>query len=237
MEAVLRITPPRALSISRPAACAAQKAPLRLVATTWSHCSAAMSSAGFRTLSPALLTSTSRSPTSSKACCTWSRSLTSQAMPPGPGRRARTMTSAPSSRNRCAVAAPMPLEPPVTTTLLPARPFIRRPPSSSLRAARVCAAGTIVSHRERGPLHRRGERHARLLRPRARRAVRRRRAHRARRRRQRPGDPRAPGQAGAADGGGGQHRPRRPALRPSVGGQRRDRRACTCSSATSAPTS
>ena len=42
----------------------------------------------------------------------------------GPGLRARMTTSQPSSRKRCAVAAPMPLVPPVTTTRLPARPFI-----------------------------------------------------------------------------------------------------------------
>src|SRR5674476_1132233 len=79
-----------------------------------------MSTAGLRTLTPALFTTTSRSPTCSKAASTCRRSLTSQGITPEPGVRARTTTSQPSSRKRCAVAAPIPLVPPVTTTRPPA---------------------------------------------------------------------------------------------------------------------
>ena len=76
---------------------------------------------------PALLTTTSGVPTWAKAASTWARSPTSQAMPPGEGWRDRSKTVQPSSRKRATVAAPMPLLPPVTTTVLPERPFMGAP--------------------------------------------------------------------------------------------------------------
>src|SRR5665647_3186744 len=137
------MTPPAPSSIRRAAAWATQKAPLRLVASTWSHWSGEMSMAGLRTLTPALFTRTSRSPTCSKAASTCSRWPTSQGITPGPGVRARTTTSEPSSRKRCAVAAPIPLVPPVTTTRLPARPLIA--PSLTLRPPAVRLYPTHMS--------------------------------------------------------------------------------------------
>ncbi len=113
--------PPPAGSILAAAACAVQNAPLRLVPITWSHCSGPMSAAGLRSLIPALAMSTSSAPISANAASTCARSLTSHGITSGPGVRATTTTSQPSSRNRCTVAAPMPLVPPVTTTRLPAR--------------------------------------------------------------------------------------------------------------------
>src|SRR5665647_1791206 len=52
------------------------------VASTWSHWSGQMSMAGLRTLTPALFTRTSRSPTCSKAASTCRRSPTSQGITP-----------------------------------------------------------------------------------------------------------------------------------------------------------
>ena len=62
---------------------------------------------------------------------------TSQGSTSGPLRRARMTTSQPSSRKRWAVAAPIPLVPPVTTTRLPARPFIAYLPFSPPRERRL----------------------------------------------------------------------------------------------------
>ena len=61
------MTPPPPRSMRRAAACATQNAPLRLVATTCSHWSAPMSTAGLRTLTPALSMSTSSEPICAKA--------------------------------------------------------------------------------------------------------------------------------------------------------------------------
>ena len=84
----------------------------------------------------------------SKAASTCSRSPTSQVMTPGPERRARMKTSQPSSRKRCAVAAPMPLVPPVMTTRLPASPFIAPPvarPSAPLSVERRLITATTIA--------------------------------------------------------------------------------------------
>ena len=83
-------------------------------------------------------------PISLKAASTWAKSPTSQAMPPTDGWRERSVTMQPSSRNRPSAAAPMPLLPPVTTTVLPARPFMR-----AILPARATGAASPMPPRRR----------------------------------------------------------------------------------------
>src|SRR3954464_14971470 len=115
--------PQRALSMSSSARRVQWKAPLRLTSTTRSHSSADMRIARPSSRPPALLTSTStgpkRSRTASKAAATCSESetsaLTSEPLP----LRDSVATFQPPSRRRCAIAAPIPREPPVTSAQPP----------------------------------------------------------------------------------------------------------------------
>jgi hypothetical protein len=68
----------------------------------------------------------SSSSTRAKARSTWAESATSQTTLPATSSSEIVATCAPSSRKRRAVASPIPLVPPVTTTRLPASPFSGR---------------------------------------------------------------------------------------------------------------
>src|SRR5665647_3597551 len=132
------MTPPAPSSIRRAAAWATQKAPLRLVASTWSHWSGEMSMAGLRTLTPALFTRTSRSPTCSKAASTCSRWPTSQGITPGPGVRARTTTRLPARP----LIAPL-LDSAPAAAAAPARRVRRRSPGVRLYPTHMSEASFI----------------------------------------------------------------------------------------------
>ena len=73
---------------------------------------------------PALLTRMSRPPSSASARSTNARELSGSVTSRVPSRREPTKTRAPASSSARAVAAPIPLEAPVTIARLPAREVI-----------------------------------------------------------------------------------------------------------------
>src|SRR3954469_13956512 len=127
------------------------RTPKRLTWTIWRHWSRSAPAIGPRSITPALLTSTSRRPSRSCACWTnaraWSSSPTSaliaSAVPPSAVmrsasasmrsvRRAATATLAPARAHASAVASPMPDDAPVMATACPPR-------STFIRAKLGCA--------------------------------------------------------------------------------------------------
>src|SRR5262245_38978366 len=147
-----------------------------------------MSMKSWRRLMPALLIVTSTPPrsrsTSRNAPSTAAASATSAGRTPASfgslARRARppassrsiTTTREPSSRNRSTVAAPIPLAPPVITTRLPARPFMRAPEGVRPAVRRSVGDAAAVHHQRRAGHERRivrgeKERRPRQLRDRA----------------------------------------------------------------------
>src|SRR5580693_4510985 len=117
--------------------------PVRFTAITRSHSSGVMSRNLCRMLMPALFTSTStpsiRRMASANAASTCIRSVTSAMIaspragnsclmrPQAAASRSITHTRDPSSRNRAAVAAPIPLAPPVISTRLSFNPRMNSP--------------------------------------------------------------------------------------------------------------
>src|SRR5256886_3637627 len=131
--------PPRSIII-RPAACENRKTPVRLTSRTFCQPSSGVSSAGAPHDVPALLTRTSRRPSSSivrsQTACTSAGSRTSQRMPraftPSSDSsaaacsqrstlRAQRTRFAPSSAKASAICRPIPVPPPVTIAVLPER--------------------------------------------------------------------------------------------------------------------
>ncbi|KWA57720.1 hypothetical protein WT42_07565 [Burkholderia stagnalis] len=112
-------------------------APFTLVSKTWSHSASSMSANGASFATPALTnTASSRAPAaaialaSSRAAATLPVSLRiASASPPSvrcaaasaSASRPVMITRAPSDANACAAARPMPLVPPVTSTVLPVK--------------------------------------------------------------------------------------------------------------------
>src|SRR5687767_9406747 len=114
IEARLTIAPPPRFFIWGWARREQRKSAVRFRSSTASHSSFFTSSAVRRIARPALLTSTSIPPSLAKAFLTCSSSVTSQ-----PVSMSSTSTLAPACSKSFAVAAPMPLAPPVTTAVLP----------------------------------------------------------------------------------------------------------------------
>src|SRR5689334_22978577 len=73
--------------------------------------------------------------------------------------RSKISTRVPSSRKRCAIAAPMPAAPPVTMAVLPFSPRISRSPSLSCRddgsRLQLDLAGGVEQVRDEDHAHRR----------------------------------------------------------------------------------
>ena len=209
------MTPPSSASMRLAAACATQKAPERLVAITWSHWPASMSTAGFLMLTPALSTSTSeRADLLERALHLLAVADVAgdhvRAGPPGEDDHLAALV-AEALRRRGADPAGAAGDDDLLAGKTPHGSLLSRAP---LPVSYPCGRAAEA-------IHRRGQRHAQLLRRRARRAARRRGAHRARRRRRYHRHPCAPACARAGHGGHGQHG--HPVLggRPAVGGRDR----------------
>ncbi len=140
IDAMLRIDPRPAASITRPAAWENRKLPVRLVSSTLVQSGRAISSAGAPQEVPALLTRKSirpnRSIVAATVASTLSGSFTSQASartsaPPARSSsaacshrgslRAHKTRRAPASASPSAICRPSPTEPPVTTATRPVR--------------------------------------------------------------------------------------------------------------------
>ena len=133
----LTMAPPPRAAIIRAAARAHRKGPVRFTASTRSHSSSGMSTTAEPDAMPALLTSTSRPPSSrsTRAIMAATSALddTSVRTASAPGRRSAsarassscpkwlTTTWAPAPASRSAVACPMPLPAPVTSAIRPLR--------------------------------------------------------------------------------------------------------------------
>ena len=127
---------------------------------TLSHSAGVMSRKLWRMLIPALLMRTSTPPmswmASAKADCTCSRSETSAAIAPlrdgisreillrASASRSRMQTTEPSSRKRAAVAAPIPLAPPVIRIRFAFSPRTRASPKTQGRSGYLQAANRAM---------------------------------------------------------------------------------------------
>src|SRR5664279_1614296 len=126
---MLTMRPYLACCIPGSAAAVQLRTPPRLTAMTRAHCSGVVVGKKPNSSMPALLTRMSSVPVAATAACAAARSvtssstawpLTSAAIFSAPATSmSPTQTSAPSAARRAAIAAPMPLAPPVTRAFLP----------------------------------------------------------------------------------------------------------------------
>src|SRR5215210_4723416 len=157
LENAMMLPEPRS-AMPRPKSRIRRKVPFRFSSTTRSNSSSVISSTGFLTLTEGVLTSTSGTPTDSTAALMLSWSVISSSIPSAsppsvlislavfcaasPSISAHT-TLAPKAASPCALASPIPLPAPTTSTLLPER-------SNMERKSNMGFLSVGVVHRRRG---------------------------------------------------------------------------------------